>query len=63
MNLMESVRMKKGFTLIELIVVIALIGVIAEMFLTLKNLEVISQTVSFPAPPFPFMIITIFFFR
>ena len=34
MNLMESVRMKKGFTLIELIVVIALIGVIAVMVST-----------------------------
>lgn len=34
MNMMESVRMKKGFTLVELLVVIALLGIIAVMVTT-----------------------------
>lgn len=34
MNMMESVKMKKGFTLVELLVVIALLGIIAVMVTT-----------------------------
>lgn len=34
MNMMESVRMKKGFTLVELLVVIALLGIVAVMVTT-----------------------------
>ena len=33
-NMMESVKMKKGFTLVELLVVIALLGIIAVMVTT-----------------------------
>ena len=34
MNMMERVRMKKGFTLVELLVVIAILGIIAVMVTT-----------------------------